>query len=129
MTMCAAGANGWLWYHTATARPPIPRSSGAARADVVVVGGGLTGLSAALHLLEKGVRVVVVEADEIGSGASGRNGGFVVPHFARSEPDDVVRNLGEGGERDRLVHIFFVFAFPCEGLTMNLLKALQANVA
>ena len=60
---------------------------------------GSTGLSAALHLLEKGAQVVVVEADEIGSGASGRNGGFVVPHFARGEPDDVVRNLGDGGER------------------------------
>ena len=99
MTMSAAGANDSLWYHTATARPPIPRSRGAVRADVAVVGGGLTGLSAALHLLEKGAQVVVVEADEIGSGASGRNGGFVVPHFARGEPDDVVRNLGEGGER------------------------------
>ena len=78
---------------------PIPRSRGAVRADVAVVGGGLTGLSAALHLLEKGAQVVVIEANEIGSGASGRNGGFVVPHFARAEPDDVVRNLGEGGER------------------------------
>jgi glycine/D-amino acid oxidase-like deaminating enzyme len=99
MTMSAAGANDSVWYHTATARPPIPRSRGAVRADVAVVGGGLTGLAAALHLLEKGAQVVVVEAEEIGSGASGRNGGFVVPHFARGEPDDVIRNLGEGGER------------------------------
>ena len=71
MTMSAAGANDSLWYHTATARPAIPRLRGAVRADVAVVGGGLTGLSAALHLLEKGAQVVVVEADEIGSGAMG----------------------------------------------------------
>lgn len=97
--MSAAGANDSLWYHTASARPPIPRSRGAVRADVAIVGGGLTGLSAAMYLLEKGAQVVIVEADDIGAGASGRNGGFVVPHFARSEPDEVVRNLGESGER------------------------------
>jgi gamma-glutamylputrescine oxidase len=45
------------------------------KADVAIVGGGYTGLSAALHLAEAGIDVVVVEAERIGSGASGRNGG------------------------------------------------------
>lgn len=50
---------------------------GSRRADVCVVGGGYTGLSAALHLAEAGADVVLVEADEIASGASGRNGGQI----------------------------------------------------
>ncbi|MEO9529807.1 FAD-binding oxidoreductase [Roseibium sp.] len=57
-----------------TAHPPLdgPRSCG-----VCVVGGGYTGLSAALHLAEKGLDVVLLEANRIGWGASGRNGGQV----------------------------------------------------
>ena len=49
--------------------------------DVVIVGAGFTGLSAALHLAEAGLSVVVLEAKEIGWGASGRNGGQVNPAF------------------------------------------------
>lgn len=47
------------------------------RADVCVIGGGFTGISAALHLAERGARVVLVEARTIGFGASGRNGGQI----------------------------------------------------
>ena len=49
--------------------------------DVVIVGAGFTGLLAALHLAEAGLSVVVLEAKEIGWGASGRNGGQVNPAF------------------------------------------------
>ena len=64
------------WY-AATAEPPAPFAPlrGEARADVCVVGGGYTGLSAALHLARAGVDVVLVEAHRVGFGASGRNGG------------------------------------------------------
>ncbi|MEC9483413.1 MAG: FAD-binding oxidoreductase [Halomonas sp.] len=58
---------------------PTPPLTGEARADVCVVGGGVTGCSAALHLAERGYRVVLLEADEIGYGASGRSGGQVLP--------------------------------------------------
>lgn len=64
------------WY-AATARPlaPFAPLRGETRADVCVVGGGYTGLSAALHLAEAGFDVVLVEAHRVGFGASGRNGG------------------------------------------------------
>lgn len=64
------------WYAAVTPPlPPFPVQKGDMRADVCVVGGGYTGLSAALHLAEAGLDVVLVEAHRIGFGASGRNGG------------------------------------------------------
>ncbi|MEM1072920.1 MAG: FAD-binding oxidoreductase [Pseudomonadota bacterium] len=64
------------WYAaTATPLAPFPALAGDVRADVCVVGGGYTGLSAALHLAKAGRRVVVLEAQRVGFGASGRNGG------------------------------------------------------
>ncbi|MFG1399412.1 NAD(P)/FAD-dependent oxidoreductase [Roseixanthobacter pseudopolyaromaticivorans] len=72
------GGHPQSWYAaTATPFPDLPRLSGAVRADVVIVGGGYTGLSAALHLAEAGVDVVVLEGGRVGSGASGRNGGQI----------------------------------------------------
>ena len=64
------------WYAaTATPSTPYPTLKGDQRADVCIVGGGYTGLSAALHLAQAGRRVVLVEAQRVGFGASGRNGG------------------------------------------------------
>ena len=66
------------WYAaTATPLAPFPALAGEVTADVCVVGGGYTGLSAALHLAEAGLDVVLVEAQRVGWGASGRNGGQV----------------------------------------------------
>ena len=66
------------WYAaTANAHPPCPRLEGEVRTDVCIVGGGFTGLSAAVHLAECGYEVVLLEAARIGWGASGRNGGQV----------------------------------------------------
>lgn len=55
--------------------PDFPTLKGETRADVAVVGGGYTGLSAALHLARRGYDVVLAEAHRVGFGASGRNGG------------------------------------------------------
>lgn len=64
------------WYaDTVTPPPPRPALRGAVEADVCIIGGGFTGLSAALHLAEAGVSVVLLEAHRAGFGASGRNGG------------------------------------------------------
>jgi gamma-glutamylputrescine oxidase len=66
------------WY-AATARTSNLRPSlaGGSRTDVVIVGGGYTGLSSALHLAQRGYAVTVLEAERVGWGASGRNGGHV----------------------------------------------------
>lgn len=68
-------------YYAATANPlpAHPPLQGAVTADVVVVGGGYTGLSAALHAAEAGMDVVLLEARQVGWGASGRNGGQMIP--------------------------------------------------
>ena len=66
-------------YYAASARGLVnhPRLRGSSTADVCVIGGGYTGLSAALHLAERGYRTVLLEAHRAGWGASGRNGGQV----------------------------------------------------
>ncbi len=61
--------------------PPTRPLTDNREADVVIVGAGFTGLSAALHLAAAGISAVVLEAGEIGCGASGRNGGQVNPAF------------------------------------------------
>jgi len=87
-------------YYAATATPldPFPRLEGAVRADVCIVGAGYTGLSAALHLAERGLSVVVVEAHRVGFGASGRNGGQVGPG-QRIDQDALERMVGRADAR------------------------------
>jgi len=94
-----------LWAATAEPAPAAPRLTGPAEADVVVIGGGFTGLSAALHLAEAGKRVVVLEAAELGWGASGRNGGQVNPGW-KVLPSEIVARTGRArGERvARMAH-------------------------
>jgi glycine/D-amino acid oxidase-like deaminating enzyme len=84
-----------LWSAVSPPPPPAPALAGELRADVAVVGAGILGLSLALHLAEAGVRVALLEAGEIGAGASGRNTGFVVPSFPGGhDPESVAARLG-----------------------------------
>ncbi|WP_020683975.1 NAD(P)/FAD-dependent oxidoreductase [Marinobacterium rhizophilum] len=64
------------------------------QADVCIVGAGYTGLSTALHLSEQGFKVVVLEANRIGFGASGRNGGQIVHSYSR-DIDFIERHYGQ----------------------------------
>jgi gamma-glutamylputrescine oxidase len=68
-------------YYAATAHAWETQASlkGKASCDVCVVGGGFTGLSAALACAEQGLSVILLEAETIGFGASGRNGGQLIP--------------------------------------------------
>jgi glycine/D-amino acid oxidase-like deaminating enzyme len=66
-----------LWAATAPDAPATTPLMGNVTADVCIVGGGYTGLSAALHLAKKGIRAVVLEARDVGFGGAGRNVGLV----------------------------------------------------
>ena len=86
-----------LWAATATPAAATPPLDESITVDVAIVGGGFTGLSAALHLAEAGVKVCVLEAGEPGWGASGRNGGQVNPTL-KHDPDELQRLLGPQAE-------------------------------
>ncbi|MEN0001163.1 MAG: FAD-binding oxidoreductase, partial [Pseudomonadota bacterium] len=69
-------APGHSWYEaTVDDRPAYPALDGDRKADVCIVGGGFTGLSAAVEAAQLGASVVLLEAARLGDGASGRNGG------------------------------------------------------
>eukprot|EP01037_Dinobryon_pediforme_P026837 gene26837-29489_t len=88
-----------LWEKSAPSAPATVPLKGDATADVVIIGAGYTGLSAALHLAEAGTRVIVLEATEIGFGGAGRNVGLVNAGLWVM-PDDVPASLpGDYGER------------------------------
>ncbi|NTI26654.1 FAD-binding oxidoreductase [Rhizobium rhizogenes] len=82
-------------YYAATAHDKRPRETlaGSIETDVCIVGAGFTGISAALQLAEHGFGVVVLEADRIGFGASGRNGGQIVNGYSR-DLDTIARRYG-----------------------------------
>ncbi|MEH6829528.1 MAG: FAD-binding oxidoreductase [Sulfitobacter sp.] len=83
------------WYAaTATKMAPFAPLKGAQKADVCVIGAGYTGLSAALHLAQAGRDVVLLDAQRVGFGASGRNGGQL-GSGQRMEQDDLEALLGE----------------------------------
>jgi hypothetical protein len=111
-----------LWHATAAAAPATATLEGRAEADVVVVGAGYTGLSCALTLAEAGRAVIVLEAGEIGHGASGRNGGQVIPGL-KHDPDDLVARLGRdrgealvrlvGGAAERVFALIAKYRIDC----------------
>ena len=100
------------WYE-ATARrdAPLPALEGDIDADVCVVGAGLSGCSTALHLAERGYRVVVLEAERIGFGASGRSGGQIIPGWAGGM-EKIAAQLGEGDAKR-------VWDFSIEGVEIT----------
>jgi len=82
-----------LWKATAAPAPETRPLDQDVTVDVAVIGGGFAGLSTALHLVEAGRSVQVVEAGDIGWGASGRSGGQVIPGI-KYDPDDLKKMFG-----------------------------------
>jgi len=88
-----------LWADSAIDIPASPSLQESLQADVLVVGGGYSGLSSALHLAEMGVSVVLLEASYVGYGGSGRSAGLVNSGVWKT-PDYVIKQIGqEAGER------------------------------
>jgi gamma-glutamylputrescine oxidase len=94
---------------------PFPSLKGEQRADVAIVGGGYTGLSAALHLAEQGYNVALVDAQRVGWGASGRNGGQL-GSGQRVEQDGLERMVGR-----KNAHLLWEFAEQSKSLVKSLI--------
>lgn len=105
-------------YYAATAAPfeRFAALRGEIQADLVVVGGGCTGLSAALHAAERGRSVVLLEGGRIGWGASGRNGGQIIPGL-RKGVAELVRLYGL--ERARAL---FNLSLQARALVLDLIE-------
>jgi len=86
-----------IWRLTAPPLVDCPPLQASIEADVAIIGGGFTGLMAAITLREAGRSVVVVDATEPGWGASGRNNGQVIPGF-KWDPDEIVARYGPKAE-------------------------------
>ncbi len=85
-------------YYAATRHPvEFPQLKGEQRVDVAIVGGGFTGVSAALFLAEHGYKVALLEANRIGWGASGRNGGQIIHGF--TDADKIEKRFGRDAGR------------------------------
>ncbi|RWR01214.1 gamma-glutamylputrescine oxidoreductase [[Pantoea] beijingensis] len=125
-------------YYTATANyhAPWPQLEESIACDVCIIGGGFTGLSSALFLTEAGYDVVLLEAEGIGFGASGRNGGQLVNSWSRDVDiiqqrygSDVANMFGsmmfEGGDiiRDRIDR----YAIACDYRPGGIFAALNSR--
>jgi gamma-glutamylputrescine oxidase len=77
-----ASAETSYYAHSALPAPDRPQLADQVEADVCVIGGGIAGCSTALHLAERGYRVVLLEAQRIAFGASGRSGGQAIAGYA-----------------------------------------------
>ncbi|MFZ2031643.1 MAG: FAD-binding oxidoreductase [Vitreimonas sp.] len=110
-------------YYAATARAfnAPPALQGDVDADVVVIGGGYTGLHAALNAAERGYKVVLLEAERIGWGASGRNGGQMIPGW-RKGAVELVKRFGEAQAKT-------LFGLALEARTLTLERIAKHNIA
>ena len=88
-----------FWPTTVAQIPEHGPVAGEVEADVAVIGAGFTGLNAALALAEAGCDVVVLEAEQPGWGASGRNGGFCCLGGAKAGPSELLTRFGEEDTR------------------------------
>lgn len=109
----AAGAPGeLLWAMTTAPGPAFERLEETVRTDVAVIGAGVAGLSTALHLAERGVSVTIVEAEELGSGATGKSGGLLAPDMIRHTPAQIEQLFG-AEQGSRLIRMVGTSASQC----------------
>ena len=128
-----------MWARTAVAAPAAPALAETIRADVVVVGAGFTGLRAALALAEQNSDVVVLEAADVGCGASGRNGGQVNPLLPAHRPEQVHALLGpEAGSRlveatigsaEELFSLIEAYQIPCDAVQKGWVRVAHSKGA
>jgi len=109
-------------YYAATAQPfeTAPALQGHIETDVVVIGGGYTGLHAALNAAERGYRVVLLEAARIGWGASGRNGGQMIPGW-RKGGAELAKHFGAA-------HAKTLFGLALDARTLTLERITKHNI-
>lgn len=136
-----------LWFATAPPAPATVPLEGRIRADVCIVGGGYTGLTTALELARDGIKVVLLEREEVGYGGSGRNAGHCTPTFTHYSLPELRKMLGDPwAERlierqtranDRVARMIERYQIQCEwqqnGYVMGapypaMLKAIEAKV-
>lgn len=110
-----------LWRERYAPRPHWGTLADPVSAKVLVIGGGFTGLSTALHLRELGVETMLLEAGDIACAASGRNGGQVVPGL-KTDPDVLLRRYGRA--RTAMMH---KFAFSAADYVFDLIERLNID--
>jgi sarcosine oxidase len=128
-----------LW--TASAREPAPPADqfeSCSTVDLAVIGGGFTGVSAALTAAERGMSVALLEARTIGWGASGRNGGQVIPGL-KLDPSEMIATYGEeagrrltsaaGGAADLVFSLVERHAIDCDPMRSGWIQAAHAEPA
>ncbi|GAB5467620.1 MAG: FAD-binding oxidoreductase [Rhodospirillales bacterium] len=113
-----------LWSASAAPAPDLPTLANEIAAEVCVVGGGYSGLTTALSLAKSGIDVVLLEAQEVGFGGSGRNAGHCTPTFHHHSIPAIRTLLGpERGERfiqlqtnaaDRVAGLVQDYQIDCE---------------
>jgi gamma-glutamylputrescine oxidase len=112
------------YRQTVSVNFPFPRLLQTEEADVCVIGGGLAGLTAALVLARSGKHVVLLEAERIAWGASGRNGGVVSPGYSAGF-DKIARWTGH--ENAKLLHLLSIEGVDIVRSNIDTLGIREAN--
>ncbi len=125
-----------LWAVTAPPPPPLHELQEDITCDIAIIGGGYTGVSAALHLAEAGIKAVLLESKYLGYGGSGRNVGLVNAGLWVL-PEDVVKELGTyygeqlnavlGESPDLVFNLIEKYKMSCEAIRNGTLQCAHSK--